>query len=89
MARRVDDIFQRKKRRRPFLRLGGLFFALLAIVSVVDAIRAAPLPFGGTTQATTFESVIYRLAAAMLCGAFAVYLLSPPRSRRDGDRLLR
>jgi len=88
---RVDDIFQRKKRRRPFLRIGGAFFALLAIVSLVDAIRAAPLPFGGSLQATTFESVVYRLAAAMLCGAFAVYLLTPPRASRrgDGDRLLR
>jgi len=86
----VDDIFQRKKRRRPFLRLGGVFFALLALVSLVDAIRAAPLPFGGGLQATTFESVAYRLAAAGLCGAFALWLLSPARpTRRDGERLLR
>jgi hypothetical protein len=86
----VDDIFQKKK-RRPFLRIGGVFFALLALVSLVDAIRAAPLPFGGTAQATTLESILYRVAAAALCGTFAVWLLAPPRPGRRGesDRLLR
>ncbi len=90
MPGRVEDIFTRKK-RRPFLRIGGVFFALLSVVSLVDAIRAAPLPLGGATQATTLESVLYRIAAAALCGTFAFWLLSPPRPGRRGesDRLLR
>ncbi|WP_373047667.1 hypothetical protein [Vulgatibacter sp.] len=86
----MEDIFQRKKRRRPFARLGGFFFAVLAVVSLVDAVRAAPLSFGGGNDASTFEAVIYRLAAASFCGALALWLLRTDRAAtRDADRLLR
>ena len=86
-AAHVEEIFQRKKRRRPFARIGGVFFAVLAVVSLVDAIRAAPLPFG----ASTLEGIVYRLAAASFCGALAFWLLAPRRDGRpgDADRLLR
>lgn len=86
----MDDIFQRKKRRHPFIRLGGIFFALLAIASVVDAIRASPLSWGGGVEATGLEALLYRLAAALIAGALAIWLLLPHRDRHErSDSLLR
>ena len=85
----VEDIFQRKKRRSPLLRIGGAFFALLALISLVDAMRAAPLSFGGGVVASTLEAIVYRLVAALLCGLLAVWLLLPQRGRGSDDRLLR
>jgi len=86
-AAHVEEIFQRKKRRRPFARVGGVFFAILAVVSLADAIRSAPLPFG----ASVLEAIAYRLAATTFCAAMAFWLLLPRREGRagDGERLLR
>lgn len=81
----VEEIFQRKRRRPSFARIGGVFFAVLALASLIDAIRAAPLPFG----ASDLEAAIYRLAAALFCGLLAIWLLLPARDERDTDRLLR
>jgi len=81
----VEEIFQRRKRRPVFARAGGAFFAVLAVASLVDAIRAAPLPFG----ASDLEGAAYRVAASLFCGGLAVWLLLPPREQRETDRLLR
>lgn len=87
----VEEIFQRKKRRRrPFARAGGLLFAVLAIASLVEAIRAAPFEVGGGAQVSGVEAILYRVAAAFFCTGLSLWLLLGQRRRRDeADRLLR
>jgi len=82
----VADIFQRKRRQRPLHLIGGLFFALLSAVTVVDALRGEPLAY-----AEGWEAAAWRLGAAAFSAAMATYLIrSFLAARRDeADRLLR
>lgn len=88
----MDDIFQKKKRKRPLARVAGILFAVLAGVSLVEAIRAAPLEVGGGVELGGVEAILYRLAATFFCAALAIWLLRGNAIRRQGeagDRLLR
>lgn len=88
----MDEIFQKKKRKRPLARIGGMLFAVMAAVSLMEAVRAAPLPVGGGVELGGVEAILYRLAATFFCGALALWLLAGKKAQRQvekGDRLLR
>jgi hypothetical protein len=85
----LDEIFQRKKRRRPLALAGGVFFIGLGLVSLIDAIRASPLEVGGGVALYGAEAAFYRIAAFLICAALGAWLIAGARPPEENDRLLR
>jgi hypothetical protein len=79
----MNDLFApRRSRRSPLVWTGTGLFALLAVVSAVDALRgAAPSPAEGAVSVQ--EAVVYRAGAAFLSAALAVWIFVAGGPRRD------
>lgn len=80
----MDDLFTRKKRRSPLLLAGAGLFALLALISFVEAMRDPPLIFSGFEVASAAERVAYRVGAGSLSLLLAVAIfprVDPPELR--------
>jgi hypothetical protein len=79
----MSDLFsQRRNRRSPLVLVGSAVFALLAVVSAVDALRgAAPLASEGAL--THGDATTYRIVAAVICALIAVWIFVGGGPRRD------
>ncbi|AKU89635.1 hypothetical protein AKJ08_0022 [Vulgatibacter incomptus] len=77
----MDDLFAKKKRRKPFLAFGAGLFGVLAAASIFDAVRDEPLIFAGEPVGSLVERLGYRIGAALVCILLAAFLF--PRSRSE------
>ena len=79
----MNDLSATRRNRRPPLVIAGtLLFALLAVLSGVEALRGdPPTPAEGSLPLPQLTR--YRAAAAAVCGGIAVWIFVAGNPRRD------